>query len=164
VKRIAVYPGSFDPLTLGHMNIIMRGREVFDKLIVAVSNSIVKDYLFTTKERVKIIEETFRDDRTKIEVDYFDGLLADYLKEQKASIILRGIRTVSDFEYEYQMALANKTLDQGIETVFMMTEGMYSYLSSSVIKEIFAFGGDVSGMVPKAVVKYLKKKSRIRMK
>jgi len=158
LKRIAVYPGSFDPLTLGHVNIIMRGREIFDKLIVAVSSTIAKDYLFTISERVEIIKDVFKKNNAKIEVDFFEGLLIDYLHRKGASSILRGIRTVSDFEYEYQMALANKKLDESVETVFMMTEGEYSYLSSTVIKEIFKFGGDVSNMVPKAVVSYLVKK------
>ena len=155
MKRIAVYPGSFDPLTLGHYNIVMRGKKIFDKLIVAVSNTVTKDYLFTPAERVKIVKEIFKNNKNGIEVDSFDELLVDYMHRKKSNIILRGIRTVSDFEYEYQMAIANKKLDENIETVLMMTEGKYSYLSSTVIKEIFAFGGDISAMVPKTVIKYL---------
>jgi pantetheine-phosphate adenylyltransferase len=162
LSKIAVYPGSFDPLTLGHVNIIERGRTLFDRLIITVSNTIAKNSLFSTRERVEIVEETFKNNKKKIEVDFFEGLLIDYMHRRKADIILRGIRTVSDFEYEYQMALANKKLDPGIETVFMMTEGSYSYLSSTVIKEIFAFGGDVSDMVPKTVVSRLAKKERIK--
>lgn len=158
MKRVAVYPGSFDPLTLGHVNIINRGRYVFDKVVIAVSNTIAKSYLFEMKERVDIVKETFKDDADKIEVDSFDNLLVNYMHKRKATIILRGIRTVSDFEYEYQMALANKKLDKKIETVFMMTEGRYSYMSSTLIKEIFSLGGDISEMVPKAVIAHLKNK------
>lgn len=163
MKRIAIYPGSFDPLTLGHVNIIERGRVLFDKLIIAVTNTISKDYLFNTAERMRIIQEVFRGNSRNLEVDSFNELLVDYMHKRRATTILRGIRTVSDFEYEYQMALANKKLDPRIETVFMMTEGAYSYLSSTVIKEIFAYGGDIGGMVPDIVVKYLKSKGRKKL-
>jgi len=158
LKKIAVYPGSFDPLTLGHMNIIVRGSYVFDEVIVAVSNTISKNYLFNSAERVQIISESIKELSGNIKVDNFNGLLVDYVKKMGANVILRGIRTVSDFEYEYQMALANKTIDKTVETVFMMTEGEYSYLSSTMIKEIYSLGGEVEKMVPKSVEKYLKQK------
>ena len=154
MPRIAIYPGSFDPLTLGHVNIATRGTEIFDKVIIAVSDQLAKDPLFTIQERLEILKDSFTT-TPKIEIDAFDGLLVDYVKSKKASIILRGIRTLSDFEYEFQMALANKKLEERVETIFMMTEEKYSYLSSTLIKEIFALGGNIKEMVPKTVLQYL---------
>ena len=157
MERIAIYPGSFDPLTYGHLNIIERGRLLFDKLIVAVAHNTAKKTFFDFEERVEILREILKD-VDGVEVDGFEGLLVDYAVKKKATVILRGIRTVSDFEYEFQMALANKMLNPALETVFMMTDAKYSYLSSTLIKEIVHFGGSVSSMVPPLVEEKLKKK------
>ena len=157
MKKIAVYPGSFDPFTLGHQNIIERGVKVFDKLIVAVAHNVSKKTIFTTDERVDIIAKIFSNE-TKVNVDSFEGLLVDYVKKKKATVVLRGMRSVSDFEYELQMAHANKTLDQNLETVFMVTDSKYSHISSSLIKEIITLGGSAKDLVPKVVEKKLKLK------
>jgi pantetheine-phosphate adenylyltransferase len=158
VKRSqAIYPGYFDPFTLGHLNIVERACRVFDDVVVAVALDSPKQAMFSGPERVKMIREIFRN-RPGVEVDSFSGLLAHYIRRRKAKVLLRGIRTVSDFEYEYQMALANKTLDETVETLFMMTEGAYSYLSSTLIKEIARLGGDVTRMVPPTVIRYVRKK------
>lgn len=157
MKGIAVYPGFFDPFTLGHFNIAERALKVFQRLIVSVAGDSPKRSLFTTSERVEAIREVFRNSKN-VEVDHFEGLLVDYLRKKNVSLLLRGIRTVSDFEYEYQMALANKKLASDIETFFMMTEGHYSYLSSTVIKEIARLGGDVSSMVPKEIARRIREK------
>ncbi len=159
MERIAIYPGSFDPLTYGHLNIIERGRLLFDKLIVAVAHNTAKKTFFDFEERLQILREVLKD-IDKVEVDGFEGLLVEYAEKKKASVILRGIRTVSDFEYEFQMALANKMLNPSLETVFMMTDARYSYLSSTLIKEIVRFGGSVSSMVPPLVEEKLKEKFR----
>jgi pantetheine-phosphate adenylyltransferase len=155
--KVAVYAGHFDPFTLGHMNIVRRAEKVFERVIVAVAEDSPKKAMFSVEEREGILKELFKDSKT-VEVDRFNGLLIGYLRRKEVSILIRGIRTVSDFEYEYQMALANKTLDAEIETFFMMTEGDYSYLSSSVIKEIARLGGDISRMVPKEVVRHVLEK------
>ncbi len=157
MERIAVYPGSFDPLTYGHLNIIERGRLIFDKIIVAVAHNISKKTFFDFEERLGILREVLNG-IDKVEVDGFEGLLVEYAKRKNATVILRGIRTVSDFEYEFQMALANKMLSPSMETMFMMTDAKYSYLSSSLIKEIVHFGGSVSSMVPPLVEKKLREK------
>ncbi len=157
MERIAIYPGSFDPLTYGHLNIIERGRLLFDKLIVAVAHNTAKKTFFEFEERVEILREILKDVKD-VEVDGFQGLLVDYAVRKNATVILRGIRTVSDFEYEFQMALANKMLNPSLETVFMMTDAKYSYLSSTLIKEIVHFGGSVTSMVPPLVEEKLKEK------
>jgi len=157
--RRAIYPGSFDPLTFGHVNIINRGLEIFDHLVVAVARNISKDTTFSPQERVEIIQEVFQGE-SGIEVDSFDGLLVDYMAKQNIRTILRGLRTFSDFEYEFQMALGNKKLNKDVETLFMITEGEYSYISSSIIKEIVALGGSVRDMVPELVEERLRKKLR----
>jgi pantetheine-phosphate adenylyltransferase len=154
---IAVYPGSFDPITNGHVDVIKRGTKVFDKLVVAVADNPAKQALFTKEERVEMIREVTRGFRN-VEVDSFDGLVVDYVHRKKAQIILRGIRTISDFEYEYQMALTNRTFAGDIETVFVMTHEEYSFVSSRLIKEAVAMGGDVSSFVPKEVEKRLRAK------
>jgi pantetheine-phosphate adenylyltransferase len=153
----AVYPGSFDPITNGHVDVIKRGTKVFDKLVVAVADNPAKQALFTKEERVEMIREVTRGFRN-VEVDSFDGLVVDYVHRKKAQIILRGIRTISDFEYEYQMALTNRTFAGDIETVFVMTHEEYSFVSSRLIKEAVAMGGDVSSFVPKEVEKRLRAK------
>lgn len=151
----AVYPGSFDPITNGHIDVIKRGARVFDKVIVAVADNPAKQALFTKEERVDMIKDVSKPYRN-VEVDSFDGLVVDYVHRKKAGVILRGIRTISDFEYEYQMALTNRTFAGDIETVFVMTHEEYSFVSSRLIKEAVSMGGDVSSFVPKDVEKRLK--------
>ncbi|MCD7730841.1 MAG: pantetheine-phosphate adenylyltransferase [Oscillospiraceae bacterium] len=151
--RIAVCPGSFDPVTFGHMDIIRRASRLFDKVIVLVSVNAVKNPSFTTVERVQLINKVV--DHLKLEnvvVDIWDGLLADYVKQVGACAIIKGLRAVSDFEYEFQMALANKMLYDGAETVFLTTSAENMYLSSSVVKQIASFGGDISHFVPKCIL------------
>ena len=157
---LAVYPGSFDPITNGHINLIERGLQVFDRLVVAVASNVRKKALFTTDERIKMIEEAIDSDR--LEVDTFDGLLVDYAKARNARIILRGLRALSDFEFEFQLAHMNARLGSstpgGIETVFMMTGEEHFYVSSSLIREISSFGGSVTGLVPPRVEEMLKER------
>lgn len=157
MNKVAIYPGSFDPFTNGHINIIERGVKVFDGVIVAVAHNVSKKTAFTLEERVEIIHEIFRN-RPEVKVDYFEGLLVEYAKKIGTNIVLRGMRTVSDFEYELQMALSNKTLYPELETVFMVTESLYSHISSSLIKEIITLGGSVKEMVPEIVEKKLREK------
>lgn len=153
----AVYPGSFDPITNGHLDVIKRGNRIFDHLVVAVSDNPGKPALFTKEERVEMIREVTKGFRN-IEIEWFDGLVVDYVKRKKAGVILRGIRTISDFEYEYQMALTNRTFAGDVETVFMMTHEEFSFVSSRLIKEAAVLGGDVCSFVPKSVEGWLKKK------
>jgi pantetheine-phosphate adenylyltransferase len=155
--RIAVFPGSFDPLTSGHVDIIERGCVIFDRIIVAVLINADKTPLFTVDERVAIIREVYRD-RPSIEVDTFDGLLVDYARRKGAKALIRGLRAVSDFEYEFQMALMNRRLSQDIETVFLMPAEQFTYTSSRLIKEVFRLGGVVSGLVPPVVEQRLRQK------
>ncbi len=155
--KVAVYPGSFDPFTNGHLNIIERGVKVFDQIIVAVAHNTTKRTVFTVEERVEIINEIFSD-REDVKVDYFEGLLVEYIKKMGTNIVLRGMRTVSDFEFEMQMALANKTLSSELETVFMVTDSEYSHISSSVIKEVISLNGTAPHMVPEVVEKRLREK------
>lgn len=152
MERIAVCPGSFDPFTFGHRDIITRASKLFDKVIVLVSKNPVKHPSFTADERVEMIR-TVTAGIDNIEIDTFDGLLADYVKEKGAVAIVKGLRAVSDFEYEFQMALANKELYAGAETVFLTTSAENMYLSSSVVKQIASFGGDISHFVPKCILK-----------
>ncbi len=149
-ERVAVYPGSFDPLTNGHVDIIERGARLFDRIIVAVLVNSDKQPLFTVQERVETAREVFRD-RPTVEVDAFEGLLIDFARQKRASVIVRGLRAVSDFEYEFQMALMNRRLAPDIETVFMMPAEAYTYISSRLVREVFALGGAVHGLVPPAV-------------
>lgn len=155
--RICVYPGSFDPITNGHLDIINRTVRICDKLIIAVLSNVNKDCTFSIDERVKQIRHVLKD-RPEIEIDSFSGLLTEYMKKKGANIIIRGLRAVSDFEYELQMALLNKNMNPDIETLFMMTNIKYSFLSSSAIKEIARHGGDVSDLVPDYISKQLSKK------
>jgi pantetheine-phosphate adenylyltransferase len=152
--RVAIYPGSFDPLTLGHVDIIHRGSALFDAIIVAVLRNVEKSPLFTVEERLTMIRETFAD-RANVEADAFSGLLVDYARSRQATTIVRGIRAISDFEYEFQMALMNRRLAPMIETVFMMPAEEYSYVSSRLVKEVASLGGNVSGLVPEKVEKRL---------
>lgn len=157
MSRIAIYPGSFDPFTFGHLDIIERSSKVFDKLVVAVAHNVSKKTTFSIEERVEIIEEVFKNNN-KVEVDSFKGLLVDYSKSKGTNIVLRGMRSVSDFEYEMQMAHANKSLDPELETVFMVTSRKYSHISSSLIMEIVSLGGSARDLVPEIVEKKLKQK------
>ena len=157
--RIAVYPGSFDPLTNGHVDIIQRGARLFDTIIVAILVNAEKSPLFSVQERVEIAREVFRGHRN-VEVDTFDRLLVDYAERRKADVIVRGLRAVSDFEVEFQMALMNRRLRPEIETVFMMPAEQYSYISSRLIKEVFALGGRVVGLVPELVEARLREKHK----
>lgn len=157
MKRVAIYPGSFDPVTNGHLDILKRGLRLFDIIIVAILHNPGKEELFTVKERVGMLEESTRN-LEHIEIDTFDGLLVDYAAKKNAHAILRGMRAVSDFEYEFQMALMNRRLNRDIQTVFLMTGLRWIFTSSSIIKEAARFGGDINGMVPQVVLKKLKKK------
>ena len=148
--RVALYPGSFDPLTMGHVDIIQRGSALFDTIIVAVLENVSKEPLFTVKERVEMIQETFKTSEN-VEADTFSGLLVEYTAARKASTIVRGIRAISDFENEFQMALMNRRLAPSIETVFMMPAEEYSYVSSRIVKEVASLGGKVTGLVPEGV-------------
>jgi pantetheine-phosphate adenylyltransferase len=155
--KVAIYPGSFDPFTKGHQNVIERGVKVFNQVIVAVAHNTSKKTVFTLEERVEILNEIFKG-RDDVEVDYFEGLLVQYAKKKGTNIVLRGMRTVSDFEYELQMALANKTLSDELETVFMVTDSEFAHVSSSVIKEVVSLGGPATHMVPDAVEVKLREK------
>lgn len=155
--KTAIYPGSFDPITNGHLDIIRRSAAIFDHLVVAVSVNHSKKPLFTIEERIKLIEKVTEDIKN-IEIVTFDGLLADYAKLRDAKVIIKGLRAVSDFEYEFQMALLNKSLNQDTETLFMATSQNYSFLSSSIVKEIGALGGDLTGLVPEKIMNEIKQK------
>lgn len=157
MERIAIYPGSFDPVTNGHIDIAERGLKLFDKIIVAILLNPVKEFLFTVEERVEMLEQSFKD-YPDITVDTFDGLLVDYAARRKSIAILRGMRAVSDFEYEFQLALMNRRLKREIQTVFLMTGLRWIFTSSSIIKEAARFGGDITSVVPPPVNRKLKEK------
>ena len=149
--NIAVYPGSFDPITNGHLDIISRGAKIYDKLIVAVLVNMDKKCLFDIEERVELIKKVTKD-LDNVEVLSFEGLLVDFARIHNSKVILKGLRTVSDFGYEFQMALMNSKLDPDIETVFMMTSSAYSYVSSSSVKQVAKFGGNIKGLVPEELI------------
>jgi pantetheine-phosphate adenylyltransferase len=153
---VAIYPGSFDPLTNGHLSLIQRGLQMFDRLIVAIAVNPKKTPLFTLEERRQLIRQAYPDER--VEVDSFQGLLVQYAKHRKVNVLIRGLRAVSDFEYEFQLANMNRKLAPGIETVFMMTGEDYFYISSQLVREVASLGGDVTGMVPANVQAKLKEK------
>ena len=157
MPTVAIYPGTFDPLTNGHVDIITRGARLFDRIIVAVLVNAEKSPLFTMTERVEIARSVFTG-LPNVEVDTFDGLLVDYVERRGAQVIVRGLRAVSDFEFEFQMALMNRRLNDKIETVFMMPAEQYSYISSRLIKEVFSLGGRVHGLVPDMVEQRLRDK------
>jgi pantetheine-phosphate adenylyltransferase len=157
MPTLAVYPGSFDPLTNGHVDIISRGARLFDRIIVAMLVNAEKSPLFTMDERVEIARAVFKDQRN-VEIDTFNGLLVDYVKGRRAQVIVRGLRAISDFEFEFQMALMNRRLESSIETIFMMPAEQYTYISSRLIKEVFALGGRVHGLVPELVEARLRDK------
>ena len=152
-----MFPGSFDPLTNGHVDIIERATRIFDRVIVAVAINAEKTPLFSVDERVAVIREVFRENLT-VQVDTFNGLLVEYARQQGASALIRGLRAVSDFEYEFQMALMNRRLNHDLETVFLMPDEKYTYTSSRLIKEVFMLGGEVSGLVPPVVEERLRNK------
>lgn len=158
--RLAIYPGTFDPVTNGHLDLVTRGLSIFDEIIIAVAPSSKKYPLFTLEERLRLIRESVKDyDRVRIEA--FNGLLVDYVRIKKGVAIIRGLRAVSDFEYELQVALMNRRLDLNIETVFMMPSEEFSYLTSTIVKEVASFGGSVKGLVPEVVEHALIEKFRI---
>lgn len=152
---VAIYPGSFDPLTNGHVDIIQRGSRLFDRIIVGVLINFEKAPLFTVQERVDVAREVFRD-RANVEVETFDGLLVDYARRKQAGVIVKGLRAVSDFEYELQMALMNRELHPQVETIFMLPAVEYTYVSSRLVKEVFRLGGDIGRLVPGPVLESLK--------
>lgn len=158
--RIAVCPGSFDPVTNGHLDIITRASKTFDKVIVVVSRNSSKNYMFTIEERMEMLKASCAG-LGNVEVDCFTGLLIDYMTLKNAQVIIKGLRAVSDFEYEMQMALMNRKLNQDVETVFMMTNNKYSYLSSSIVKEVAKNGGCIKGLVPDLIGEELIKRFNI---
>lgn len=155
--RIAVYPGSFDPITNGHLDIIERASKVFDRVVVGVLRNKNKKPVFNADERVSLIRKVTAE-LGNVDVESFDGLLVDFAKAHNAKVIIKGLRTVNDFEYEFQMALLNKTLDAECETMFMMTNSKYSYISSSMVKELASYKGDLEGLIPSEIVPYVKEK------
>lgn len=157
MENKAVYPGSFDPITNGHVDIIRRGLKIFDKILVAVLENPKKSPLFTTKERVEMIEEEFADEKN-VEVKAFHGLLVEFAKKSDAKIVIRGLRAISDFEYEFQMALMNRKLNPEIETFFMMPSVDYTFLSSMLVKEVYMLGGGLLDLLPQHVEKKMRGK------
>lgn len=155
--KIAIYPGSFDPITNGHLDIIERATTIFDKVFVAIAQNTAKDPLFTVEERLRLIKKSTNKNKN-VEAEHFTGLLVEYAVSKKAHAIIRGLRAVSDFEYEFQMALMNRNLREDVETVFLMPNEKYTYLNSSIIKEIARHGGDVSNFVPEVVNNHLRQK------
>ena len=161
MKRTAVYPGSFDPITNGHIDLVRRSLQVFDRVVVAVAFNPHKDAAwFTPEERVAMIRQTFADEGDRVEVDKFAGLLVDYAASKGANVIVRGLRAVADFEYEFQMTMMNRHLRGEIETIFMMTGESHFYTSSRLVKEVASLGGDVAGLVPDMVLPLLAERAR----
>jgi len=156
MTKLAIYAGSFDPVTNGHLDVLKRALKIFDKIIIAVGENPNKKYMFTANERMDMLKNVTTG--LNVEVDHFSGLLVDFAKEKKATALIRGLRAVSDFDYEFQGALMNRKLDSNVETVFIMTRGMYSYLSASIVKEAASLGATLNGMVPGYVEKKLKEK------
>jgi len=156
---LAVYPGTFDPITYGHIDVVERAAQLFQHVVILVARNTAKAPLFTDDERIAMIREVFRSNRS-IEVDGFDGLLVDYARQRKASVIVRGLRAVSDFEIEFQMALTNRKMSKELETIFLVPREQYSYLNSTIVREIARLGGDVSDFVPPPVRRRLRAKFR----
>ncbi len=157
-EKIAVYPGSFDPVTNGHIDLVERGLRIFDRVIVAVAPSVNKSPLFTLEERLELLGEVLGGN-AKVEIDVMEGLVVDFVQRREATAVIRGLRAVSDFEYEFQMSLMNRKMDPTFETVFLMPSARYTYLSSSIIKEVARFGGSLKDMVPEVVRRRLKEKA-----
>jgi pantetheine-phosphate adenylyltransferase len=157
-QSIAVYPGTFDPVTMGHLDVINRSLNLFDKVVVVIAVNSSKEPLFTLVERVAMIRKSFPESEKRIEVDTVDGLLVDYAYTKGAKAIIRGLRAVSDFDYEFQLALMNRRIEREVETVFLMTGFRWIFISSSIIKESARYGGDVSGLVPDHVCEKLREK------
>ncbi|MCJ7595281.1 MAG: pantetheine-phosphate adenylyltransferase [Desulfobacterales bacterium] len=155
--KVVIYPGTFDPITNGHLSILSRALKIFDKLIIAILINPQKVALFSMDERIEMIKEVLRD-QPNVEVDFFDGLLVDYVVKKKTNVVLRGLRALSDFEYEFQTALMNRKLNREVQTVFLMTDYKWFYISSSIIKEAASMGGDISGLVPATVSRKLRQK------
>ena len=155
--RIAVYPGSFDPITNGHLNVIRRASKLYDRLVVGVLVNSAKTPLFSAEERKEMIDEQIKD-LPNVSCDTFSGLLVDFAKQQGASVIVKGLRNVADFEYEFQIALLNKALNPEFETMFMMTDSKYSYISSSMVKEVAKYKGELEGLIPPEVIEKIKNK------
>jgi len=159
MKKIAIYPGTFDPVTNGHIDIIERALKIFDELIVAVAHNPHKNPLFTVEERVEMLKLIMKD-REGVKVEDFDGLLMDYAQKKGAGVVIRGLRAISDFEYEFQMALTNRKLNDKVEIVFLMPAESYTYLSSRIVKEVVGLGGHVNEFVPEIVEQRLREKLR----
>jgi pantetheine-phosphate adenylyltransferase len=162
-KKIALYPGTFDPITYGHIDVVQRATALFEKVIVLVARNSAKTPLFSDNERVAMIKEVFKKNR-RVKVDGFEGLLVDYARQKNASAIIRGLRAVSDFEYEFQMALTNRKLAGNIDTIFLVPHEKYTYLNSSIVREVARLGGNVSDFVPPTVHRQLTQKLRLLKK
>lgn len=160
--KLGIYPGTFDPITNGHLDLIERGLRIFDEIIIAVAPNPKKKPLFTLAERLELIKKAVKDCKN-VRIEAFSGLLVDYVRNREGVAIIRGLRAVSDFEYELQMALMNRRLDMNIETVFMMPSEEFSFLTSTIVKEVASFGGSVKGLVPEVVEKALKEKFKIKV-
>lgn len=156
-KKTAIYPGSFDPITNGHIDLIKRGLRIFDRVIVAVAPSTIKSPLFTVEERLAMIQEVL-ESIPRVEADILEGLLVDYMKSREATAVIRGMRAVSDFEHEFQLALMNRKMDPDFEAIFLMPSARYTFLSSSIVKEVAGFGGSLRDMVPPSVERRLQEK------
>lgn len=156
MKKVAIYPGSFDPVTYGHLDIIKRALKIFDKVIVAIAHSTDKKPLFDVSERVVLLKRALKGVK-RVEVDDFKGLVVDYVRKNKSNVVIRGLRMISDFEYEFQMALTNRKLSSSVETIFMMPSESFSYLSSKLIKEAASLGADLKAFVPRFVEKAIKR-------
>lgn len=147
-KNIAIYPGTFDPITMGHLDIVERATELFDKVIIAIARNPAKTTLFTVEERLQMIQECFPKDNKKVEVVAVQGLIVDYANSVGAKVLVKGLRALSDFDYEFQLALMNRRMERDVETVFLMTGLRWIYISSSIVKDVASHGGDVNGLVP----------------
>jgi pantetheine-phosphate adenylyltransferase len=156
-SKVVIYPGTFDPITNGHISIVSRALKIFDRLVIAILNNPQKLPLFSMEERIQMIREVLKDQRL-VEIDSFNGLLVDYVIQKKTNVVIRGLRALSDFEYEFQMALMNRKLNREVQSIFLMTDYKWFYTSSTIIKEAASLGGDVSGLVPPIVCKKLKQK------
>jgi pantetheine-phosphate adenylyltransferase len=156
-SKVVIYPGTFDPITNGHISIISRALKIFDRLVIAILNNPQKLPLFSIEERIQMIREVLKDQR-HLEVESFNGLLVDYVIQKKTNVVIRGLRALSDFEYEFQMALMNRKLNREVQSIFLMTDYKWFYTSSTIIKEAASLGGDVSGLVPPVVCRKLKEK------